>query len=162
MNKIITKADANLISFMTSDVSEESILLNELLIKELVTSIQTNSQFISSEDKQILDNSNILQQQVTNVLSELEVSTLKEVTTLVEYLSNQIVANKQAAEISIQELKQNHLQELTRVNNDVQELKQEHGQQLAKVQAELELYKKKYHGQKNRKIVRFVDKVARV
>lgn len=194
-NKIITNIDSNLITLQYQELSDEAVIANELLVKQLIFILKSKEQMISSEDQKKINDYQILSEQLSQVLASLGLTTITEVKALVENqyqlvnLKNEQMQTQtekfQAANNEYQkQIKQ--LVTLIKNRNDIIEKQTAKikGQQSTmeaqslKIQAlenkisELETnnenltktgekFKRKYEGQKNRKVVRFVDKVAR-
>lgn len=180
-NKIITKTDSNLITLQYQDVSEEALSANELLVKQLIFILKNNQQMISPEDQTQINDYQILSQQLNRVLSKLGLDTVSEINILVDNQSklinlkdeklNQLEARfeqdsaeyqKQIATLErIVDEQESKIQQLaankTQLETNVEQLETKNKQ----LTLTGEKYKRQYEGQKNRKVVRFVDKVAR-
>lgn len=136
--RIITHVDSNLISFSKGEINDENILKNELLIKELGHSCKNNMIYMPADEIKALDEYKVLKKQVEEVTKELEVNNLNEIIELVDYLVeiNEKLKSKYETE------KQMMLNENTLLKKDK------------------ERFIRKYEGQKQRKVVRLVDKVT--
>lgn len=161
MNKIITKLDANLISMTSSEVSEQTLALNELLIKELVSAINDKQLYVPIESQQLIDDYQIVKNQIQQVVAKLEVNNLSEVINLVEYLSTEIDKYIKNAEIQKSEAQLKLDNQEVEHQSQIKEVIKSKDTEIENLKSELEIYKQKYQNQKNRKIVRFIDKVAR-
>lgn len=136
--RIITHVDSNLISFSKGEINDENILKNELLIKELGHSCKNNMIYMPADEIKALDEYKVLKKQVEEVTKELEVNNLNEIIELVDHLVeiNEKLKSKYETE------KQMMLNENTLLKKDK------------------ERFIRKYEGQKQRKVVRLVDKVT--
>lgn len=165
--KIITKTDSNLITLQYKEVTEEAIIENELLVKELLFILKSGGNAISNEDLKTIADYNILNNQVKEILNNLGLGKISEIEILIEK-QNQLITLKneqlKAKSEELQSLKQAHQIEVEKLRTENEELTTEN-EKLAIENEELEdlgkNYKRKFEGQKNRKIVRFVDKVAK-
>lgn len=151
--KIITKTDSNLITLQYKEVTEEAIIENELLVKELLFILKSGGNAISKEDLKTIADYNTLNDQMKKILNHLGLEKLSEIETLIEK-QNQLIGLKN--------------EQLNAKNDEFQSLTQEYQIEVEKLKKENEKleaigknYKRKFEGQKNRKIVRFVDKVAK-
>ncbi len=155
--KIITNTDSNLITLQYSEISEQAIIKNELLIKELLFILKNDNKYVTADDLEAIKSSEIIKTQVEQLLKVLQVDNLNDVKQLIKHLNNQIKTQTK----TIEELEFSHQQELL-------SLQFEYEQQIANLKQEnrlleksKETFKQKYEGQKNRKVIRMVDKVAK-
>lgn len=151
--KIITKTDSNLITLQYKEVTEEAIIENELLVKELLFILKSGGNAISKEDLKTIADYNTLNDQMKKILNHLGLEKLSEIETLIEK-QNQLIGLKN--------------EQLNAKNDEFQSLTQEYQIEVEKLKKENEKleaigknYKRKFEGQKNRKVVRLVDKVAK-
>ncbi|WOO87281.1 hypothetical protein RZE82_09205 [Mollicutes bacterium LVI A0039] len=162
-NKIVTQIDTNLISMKRGDITEENIVRNELLIKELIESIRKATPYVSTDDAQKLVELRDLKVLNERMVRSLQVQDIYELERLVPDLMRKYdkqlnhIAKCEAdileMQAQIDELNEQKLElqnNVTKLQNQVETLTEEK-----------EDYKLKYEGQKNRKIVRLVDKVVR-
>lgn len=156
-DKIITNIDTNLITYAYQQLSEQAVVQNELLIKELVETIKGNELYSSSENTLKLIQLTKLEKQLQDLFDELEVSNIDEIKRLIIQLDKQIT-------IKENENKQVQL-EAEKYQQEQQKKYEDHTQELQakieKLEKERDLFERKYLGQKNRKVIRFIDKVAR-
>lgn len=132
--RIITHVDSNLISFSKGEINDENILKNELLIKELGYSCKNNMLYMAADEIKALDEYKVLKKQVEEVTKKLEVNNLNEVIELLDQL------------VEINEKLKNEKQKMLSENTLLKKDK--------------ERFIRKYEGQKQRKVVRLVDKVT--
>lgn len=182
MAKLITKTDANLITLQYQDFSEEALNANELLIKQLIFILKSNGQLITEEDQQKIENYQVLNGQVSELLAQLEINTLPEISTLLSSQSEimdikdeQLIAKEIEMQKCLDELRQKNEEEIIQLQLQHQQKCTEYEQTIKKLETNIEKlednieqltkksekYKQQYEEQKNRKVVRFVDKVAR-
>lgn len=140
--KIITKTDSNLITLQYKEVTEEAIIENELLVKELIFILKSGGNAISKEDLQKINDYNIMSNQVSEILKKLDLIDISQVESLIEKQDRVVKQTKAQLEAKTKELEV--------ANQKIEEIKNEN-----------EILESKYQAQKNRKIVRLVDKVAK-
>lgn len=141
-NKIITNVDANLISVRYDQVTEESLQKNSLLIKELLEYNRTTEKYINRDDIQKLSEYNDISALIEHYQKMMDIKDIYELETLFQ----QLVSEKS---------------ELISELSDQLDINEKLVAKVKQLEAEAEMYKRKYEGQKNRKIVRLVDKVSR-
>lgn len=156
-NKIITNTDSNLITLQYSELSDQAIIKNELLIKELLFILKSEGKYISKRDLQLIEDSQVLDKQVNDLLAKFKLESLADIETLINNLNNRNLRNSKQAELAALKSQQ-----------EIEALKTEYELQIATLQLENKQlsetskeFERKYHGQKNRKVIKFVDKVAK-
>lgn len=141
MKRIVTDVNTDLGTLIDSELSEESIKQNELLIKELLLLIKTDEKYVSRADLEIIEKYKATQLLINELCVELEVSSLSQI--------GECVAKMQMdLENTINKLDKSNIA-LDKKNLLVHKLK-----------AENKKLKKSLSNCKNRKVVRIVDKLA--
>lgn len=174
-NKIITKMDANYITVSREEISQKAIAQNELLIRDLVTRLQDPDHQLVTVDKQL--NDEVLKKRVMTIVDQLDLEQIEDVILVVDYLTKQVEVNRtkisnQQTEIDsyqVREEQSTQLQIATegyleKVRDKVSQMQIELDKlnlELETVIAERDKYKQKYEGQKNRKIIKMIDKVVK-
>lgn len=160
-NKIVTNTDSNLITLQYSELSAHSLIKNELLIKELLFILKSEGKYISQEDIKMIECSQVTNNQVNDLLVKLQLDSLTDVELLINNLNQRNLRTSKESELEVLKNQQANQQEL-------EILKVEYEQKIAKLEQENQYlekvsneFKRKYEGQKNRKVIKFVDKVAK-
>lgn len=156
-DKIITNIDTNLITYAYQQLSEQAVVQNELLIKELVETIKGNELYSSSENTLKLFQLTKLEKQLQDLFDELEVSNIDEIKRLIIQLDKQITIKENENKQVQQEAEKYQQEQQKKYEDHTQELQAK----IEKLEKERDLFERKYLGQKNRKVIRFIDKVAR-
>lgn len=156
MKKILTKLDTNLISFSSEEVTNESLVKNELLIKELVDTIRNDNRYIARDQIQKLTKYEQLEAETKQLLAATNRSSLQQVSTLILDL----VSKLNSRDKKIKELEQ----KLLAANSENEVLESQLNQleiSLHQAETKCEKLERQYNGQKDRKVVKFVDKLAK-
>lgn len=111
--KIITKLDSNQITFNTESVSEDSILKNELLIKELVMQLRDRELYSTFSEGKKVDELKQLEVKLEELFSVTGVNNIYDLQELIKRLAS---SNLQKAEV-IDKLNNANKQLLTKVEN---------------------------------------------
>lgn len=180
--KIVTKTDSNLITLQYGELDNQSLGENELLIKQLLFILKSEGRYISAEDQKRLKDYQILDNQVNRLLNKFKVSNLRGFEILVEKQKELLgLKDVQNAELKAEHalklgsLVEEHEQQMLASSFEFDLAQSEHEticlsyqQQIAKLEAtnakleaERDTYIRKYEGQKNRKAIRLIDKVAK-
>ncbi len=156
-NKLITNIDTNLISYAYKEISTEALVQNELLIKELIETIKEKKLYASSEDTIKLIQLTKLEKQLLDLFAELEVNSIDDIKHLIVQFDKQLIKqNEEAKEAKLTAENNLELQK-AEYEEKVQELEAE----IEQLKIERDRFERKYLGQKNRKVIRFIDKVAK-
>lgn len=163
MKKILTKLDTNLISYTSEEISDQSIVKNELLIKELVHTIKNDKKYVGRDQVQKL----IKYEQVTTDVNQLLNATNKSNLQQVAALIFELVSKLNIRDKRIKELEDKLLEANLKTEKQHQEIEQQCQEietiscQLEEVIAERDKFERKYIGQKERKVIKFADKLGR-
>lgn len=155
MKRVVTDVNTKLDTLTYSDVSEEAINKNELLIKELLLQIENDEKYISRSDIELLEKYKATQILINELCTELELSSLSQVIPYVDSLKKELSdtlehVDKQNISLDKKNLNIAKLKEsLGNKNNQIKELK-----------AQDKKNKKKISNYKNRKVIRIVDKLV--
>ncbi len=155
MNKIITDVEMKKFELTYDEFSQESAAKNELLINELIHVLKSDEKY---RDRDSIEDSielKMLHEVLSQVYETLEIDSVYEIKDKVEHL-------KRRSEYlqNVVEIKNEHLE---KKNVFIAKLKNR--EQKAKLTAtekskEAKKYKKLYAAQKNRKVVKVIDKLA--
>lgn len=155
MNKIITDVEMKKFELTYDEFSQESAAKNELLINELIHVLKNDEKY---RDRDSIEDSielKMLHEVLSQVYETLEIDSVYEIKDKVEQLKR-----RSAYLQNVVEIKNEHLE---KKNVFIAKLKNR--EQKAKVNAtakskEAKKYKKLYAAQKNRKVVKVIDKLA--
>ncbi len=172
MNKqIITGVDTNLISLQTEEISNSSIVKNELLIKEFIYSIKQSESYIASNDVLNLHKLEYINSVIANIVGEQDAS-IDDVVRIIKQLENynitmlenynlQLENSQLEAEQEIALIQLKSEQQISNITFEKDAEIEALNNKLAQVTAERDSFENKYQGQKNRKVIKFIDKVAK-
>lgn len=155
-NKIITSVDTNLISLGSEEVSNSSIVKNELLIKELIYSIKQSESYIANDDILKIHKLDYVNSVIDKINGKQD-SSIDEVAQIIKQLENYNHQLEKQLELEQLKSEQNIANITLEKDAEIDALKNK----LAQITNERDNFENKYHGQKNRKVIRFIDKVAK-
>lgn len=167
-DKIITKLDTNLITYSQGAITSENIARNELLIKELITTINQNNKYIDRDEMARYQQYLQVTEQVDKLLRATNKQRLDEVAELIlqlvssrAYLAEEKNNTLDTMRAEIENIRcENKIQLATITERNEQEIANLTAKLLAS-EENLKRMTEKYNAQKNRKAVRFADKLVR-
>lgn len=169
MKRVVTDVNTKLDTLTYSDMSEEAINKNELLINELLTVIKADDKYISQEDYELIEKHKATQILINELCVELGIESLSQIGPYVNELKynhdrtlrvldnrNSAYEKKNEYVLKLKDNVENKDQYIERLKKS-NEQKQE---QINKLKVENSKNKKTISNYKNRKVIRILDRLA--
>lgn len=166
---MVIEVGTDLTTITHGEVTNESIELNELLIKELLNVIRNDEKYISRNDIELIEKYKASQQLINDLCTELDVVSLSQIGPYVSEIKKQLeVANAKIKKNNVNFDKKNQYIKKLKTTIETKDvyiakLKKDNNQknkQIKKLKKDNNQIKTKLSNYKNRKLIRIVDKLA--